>query len=119
MSTRFLVIIVLFLMTSFICTLSSMAAEDETPRKKAPVTVKEDGNDTTEVVQNEDIYISENMLHIKTPLIDDLIYVYTKSGLCIDKFIKETELIIKDASAYPIGELIVTNGKDLTVRVIK
>ena len=135
LSTRFFVkMIVSFLMINFICTSFSLTAEDKIPRKGAPaketvkenpakeipVSVKEENvNDTTEVVRSEDIYILEDMLYVKTPLINDLIYIYTTSGLCIDKFIKETELIVKDASAYPKGVLTITNGKGLTVRVIK
>ena len=120
MSTRSLVVIIVsFLMTSFICTSSPITEEDKTPQKESSVSVKKGGCDTTEVVQDENIYISENMLYIKTPLVNDLIYVYTTSGLCIDKFVKETELIVKDVSAYPIGVLIVTNGKNLTVKVFK
>ena len=71
------------------------------------------------IEKNENIYILENILYIKTLSINELIYVYTKSGLCIDKFVKDTEIFVKDVSAYPNGELTVTNGKDLTAKVIK
>ena len=112
-------IIASFLLTSFVCASPLTIADDKKPAKVSSVNDKAGCSINKEIVQNENIYISENLLYVKTPAINDLIYVYTTSGLCIDKFIKDTELVVKDASAYPAGELTVTNGKDLTVKVIK
>ena len=122
MGAKFLVFIMAaFILTSSVCASSLIITEDKKPVKASSVV--NDGNKTkkeiTRIAKDENIYISENMLYIKTPLINDLIYVYTASGLCIDKFVKETELVVKDASAYPAGVLIITNGKDLTTKVVK
>ncbi|MDR1381725.1 MAG: hypothetical protein LBJ47_09655, partial [Tannerella sp.] len=57
---------------------------------------KKSGETAAEAVMDSDVYISENMLYLKTPLVNDLIYVYTLSGLQIDKFVKDTELFVKD-----------------------
>ena len=123
MSTKLLVfMMVSIISTSSVCASLSMTAEDRKPVKASSSVVK-DGRkarkEIARIAQDENIYISENILHIKTPLIYDLIYVYTTSGLCIDKFVKDTELMVKDVSAYPNGVLVVTNGKDLTVKVVK
>jgi len=120
MSTKHLVIMILsIVLTGFFCTSSSLTTKDKKPTKSTSVVVKDDGKTKKEVVLNKNIYICENMLYVKTPLINDLIFVYNASGLCIDKFVKETELVVKDASAYPNGELTITNGKDLTIKVVK
>ena len=120
MINRFLVIALsTFVFTSSVCATSTMITKDKKPAKASSVEVKEDRNTKKEVTEDKNIFIKKDMLHIKTPLTNDLIYVYTPSGLCIDKFVKDTELIVKDASAYPEGKLIVTNGKDLNVKVIK
>ena len=120
MSSRLLVIIIAsFVLTSHVYASPSTITDDKNPAKVSTVDVKRDSCINKEIVQVKNIYISENLLYVKTPAINDLIYVYTTSGLCIDKFIKDTELVVKDASAYPGGELTVTNGKDLTVKVIK
>ena len=121
MSTKHLVIMILsIVLTGFFCTSSSLTTKDKKPTKAtSSVVVKDDGKSKKEIDKNVNIYICENMLHVKTPLIDDMIFVYTASGLCIDKFVKDTELIVKDASAYPNGELTITNGKDLTAKVVK
>lgn len=89
---------------------------------KVTVNKKEDegGDDTSnEYVVENTIYLSGNVLYVKSSSVNDLVYVYTASGLCVDKFFKHTELLVKDASAYPSGVLIVTNGKDWTQKVIK
>jgi len=120
MSTKHLVIMIMtIVLTGFFCTSSSLTTKDKKPAKATSVVVKDDGKTKKDFGKEKNIYISENILYIKTPLINDLIYVYTVSGLCIDKFVKETELFVKDASAYPNGELIITNGKDLTTKVVK
>ena len=120
MNIRFFVfIIVSFIFTGYVLASSSTTVEDKKPVKASSVTVKCNIENIKKDVKNKKIYISDNMLYIKTPLINDLIYVYTASGLCIDKFVKETELVVKDASAYPAGVLIITNGKDLTTKVVK
>jgi uncharacterized protein YjdB len=98
----------------------TFTTQDGSKTAKCDVTVSEvDGEKDSEAVSNSDIYISDNILYLKTPLIYDLIYVYTLSGLQIDKFVKDTELFVKDVSSYPAGILIVTNGKDLTSRIRK
>jgi len=120
MSAKLLVFMVVSLiMTSYVYASSSIITEDRKPVKASSTVIKDDGKARKDIDKDENIYISENMLYIKTQLINDLIYVYTTSGLCIDKFVKDTELVVKDASAYPNGELIVTNGKDLTAKVVK
>ena len=119
MGTRYLVfIMVSFVLTSSVCASLSIITEEKKPVEVSSV-VKGDCKAKKEAVNDENIYISENILYIKTPLINDLIYVYTTAGLCIDKFIKDKKLFVKDASAYPAGVLIITNGKDLTTRVVK
>ena len=119
MSAKLLVsIMVTFILASSVCASSSIVTEDKKPVKASSV-IKDDDKEEKDIEKNENIYISENVLHVKTKLIDDLIYVYTSSGLCIDKFVKDTELFVKNASAYPNGVLIITNGKDLTVKVFK
>jgi uncharacterized protein YjdB len=100
----------------------TFTTEDGSKTAKCNVTVNEEitaGEKDSEAVSNSDIYISDNILYLKTPLVYDLIYVYTLSGLQIDKFVKDTELFVKDVSSYPGGILIVTNGKDLTSRIRK
>jgi hypothetical protein len=120
MSTKHLVIMILsIVLTGFFCTSSSLTTKDKKPTKASSLVVKDDGKTKKDAVLRKNIYICENMLYVKTPLINDLIYVYNTSGLCIDKFVKETELVVKDASAYPSGELTITNGKDLTIKVVK
>ena len=120
MSAKQLVFIMAtFILASVVWSSSSIIAKDKKPVKDSIIAVIDDVKDKKEIVQVENIYISENMLFIKTPSINDMIFVYTTSGLCIDKFVKETEIVVKDVSAYPIGELIITNGKDLTAKVIR
>ena len=119
MCSKFLVsLMTLFFITGFVCASSSIIVEDKMPAKVTSDAVN-DEDDKKEADGNKNIYIFENMLYIKTSLTNDLIYVYTNSGLCIDKFVKDTDLIVKDASAYPIGVLIITNGKELTTKVVK
>ena len=112
-------VIASFILTSLVCASSSTIADDKKPAKVSSEAVKIDGKIKKEIAQDKNIYISENLLYVKTPLINDLIYVYTTSGLCIDKFVKDKELVVKDASAYPDGDLLVTDAKDLTVKVVK
>ena len=115
MSAKLLVLMIFsFVLTDSVCASSSITTEDNKPDKASSSVVKCDGK-----AKNENVYISENMLYVKTPLVNDLIYIYTASGLCIDKFVKDTELVVKNVSAYPDGELIVTNGKELTITIIK
>jgi hypothetical protein len=98
----------------------TFTTEDGSKTAKCDVTVNEDaGKKDDEAIPDNDIYILENTLYLKTPLVYDLIYVYTLSGLQIDKFVKDTELFVKDVSSYPSGTLIITNGKDLTCRIRK
>jgi hypothetical protein len=120
MGTKHLVIMIFTIaLTGVFCTSSSLTTKDKKPGKASSVVVKDDGKTNKEAVLRKNIYICENMLYVKTPLINDLIYVYNASGLCIDKFVKETELIVKDATAYPAGVLTITNGKDLTLKIVK
>ena len=85
------------------------------------VTVNEEDDIETsnEFVSENMIYLSGNILYVKSPSVNDLVHVYTASGLCIDKFVKSTELLVKDISAYPSGMLIITNGKDWTKKVVR
>jgi len=115
----FVSLIASFVLTVSVCATSPMDAEDKKPTKALSTEIKKAENTKNDITQSADIYISDNILYIKTPSVNELIYVYNDSGLCIDKFIKDTELVAKDASAYPKGDLIVTNGKGLTVKVIK
>ena len=118
-SKLFVSLISSFVLTVSVCAMSPIGEDDKKPAKASSTNVKKNENTKIDITQSDDIYISDNMLYIKTPSVNDLIYVYNASGLCIDKFIKDTELVAKDATAYPTGDLIVTNGKDLTVKVIK
>ena len=118
-SKLFVSLIASFVLTVSVYATSPMGAEDKKPAKASSTEVKKDENTKIDIIQSDDIYISDNILYIKTPSVNDLIYVYNASGLCIDKFVKDTELVAKDATAYPIGDLIVTNGKDMKVKVIK
>ena len=111
-------VIVLFTATSFFC-FSKTIAEDKTQNKASSNVVKVDDSTKNEIVKDENIYIADNVLYIKTPFTNDMIFVYNASGLCIDKFVKETELVVKDASAYPVGVLTITNGKDLIIKIKK
>ena len=91
--------------------------EEKKPARDSSAVIKKDGVVIKDSIQSNDIYISDSVLYIKTPLVNDLIYVYTASGLCIDKFFKDTELVVKKVSTYPKGVLIVTNGKDMMVKI--
>ena len=115
----FVLLITSFVLTIFVCATLPMSAEDKKPTKASSTNANKGENTKIDITRSDDIYISDNILYIKTASVNDLIYVYNASGLCIDKIVKDTELVAKDATAYPIGELIVTNGKDLTVKVTK
>ena len=115
----FVLLIISFVLTVSVCAMSQMGAEDKKPAKASSIDAKKSENTIIDILHSDDIYISDNILYIKTESVNDLIYVYNASGLCIDKIVKDTELVAKDATAYPIGDLIVTNGKDLTVKVTK
>jgi len=110
-----------FVAVTFVCTTSIVSAQDKTPEKSAATTEKAKDVDNSEKakVKNVEAYIKGNMLHVRTPSVNDFIFVYNASGLCIDKFVKKEELIVKDVSAYPDGRLVITNGKDLTVEIVK
>jgi len=118
-SKLFVSLISSFVLTVSVCATSPVSAEDKKPTKVTSLDSKKNENTKIDIIQSDEIYISDNILYIKTASVNDLIYVYNASGLCIDKFIKDTEIVAKDATAYPVGNLIVTNGKDLTVKVIK
>ena len=115
----FIFLVSIFVLVGSVCASSSIIADEKKSEKASVESVKDGGDTKEEIVQNKDVYISEGLLYVKSPLIDDLIYVYTTSGLCIDKFVKDTELFVKDVSLYPNGILIVTNGKELTAKVVK
>lgn len=96
----------------------TFTTEDGGNTAKCNVTVEKDDDTGNDVVSEDKVYISGDILYVKTSQENELIYVYTVSGMQIDKFVKDTELVVKNVSSYPKGFLIITNGKNLTKKVV-